>query len=83
MTERRHTKHSTHKHRPSHMKDHFDYLRRALVCAADTVLEELQFSADGVVAGVDGWGRYNTRNECRIYVGMYDWTTSQQVSGIL
>ncbi|PVH68580.1 hypothetical protein DL98DRAFT_440897, partial [Cadophora sp. DSE1049] len=52
--------------------DHcFDYLRQALMCTADTTLEELERNEVGEVIGrVDGWG---TEHVCRDWEGLKGW----------
>ena len=60
------------------MKHCFDYLRQALMCAADTALEQLQSGEGGLIAGVDGWG---TTHRCRDYQKVSNWATSYRASG--
>ena len=52
--------------------DHcFDYLRQALMCTADTTLEELEMNERGDVIGrVDGWG---TEHVCRDWEAVKGW----------
>ena len=57
------------------MKDRFDCLR-----LRTQGWKELQSSASGVEVGVEGRGT-DTTHECRNYVAVYDWTTSQRAIG--
>jgi len=54
--------------RMSHMAHCFDYLRQAILCAADTALE-----APAVMQGhlgVDGW---NDTHQCRNFPAVFEW----------
>jgi hypothetical protein len=54
---------------PDHVKHCFDYLRQALICAADSNLEDIQW-VDGI-AETTGWAG---KRVCRDYEGLKDWT---------
>ena len=43
-------------HSAAHVKHCFDYLRQALMCAADMTLELLRPPQEGKIPGVHGWG---------------------------
>ncbi|KAF4628597.1 hypothetical protein G7Y89_g9558 [Cudoniella acicularis] len=51
---------------PHHLRHCFDYLRQALMCAADTNLEPVDFE----LGGVTGW-KYNRK--CRDFEAVKDW----------
>ncbi|KAK3356665.1 hypothetical protein B0T25DRAFT_453277, partial [Lasiosphaeria hispida] len=60
--------------------DHcFDYVRQALMCAADVTLENLETRADGktLLASVDGWG---TTHMCRDYQGVVEWAAAHRAT---
>lgn len=51
-----------------------DYLRQAVMCAADRTLETVEGNRDTngetLLKGADGWG---ATHACRDYKGVYDW----------
>lgn len=49
-----------------HMQHCFEYLRRAIMCAADTALEPYKVAH----LGVDGFG---SPHQCRDWSILYDW----------
>jgi hypothetical protein len=59
---------------PHHLAHCFDYIRQALMCAADSNLEDVVTMDDingHPLTGTEGWG--NTR-VCRDFWGLFDWT---------
>jgi hypothetical protein len=56
---------------PDHVKHCFDYLRQALMCAADSNLEDIQW-VDGIPE-TTGWAG---KRVCRDYEGLKDWTAT-------
>lgn len=52
-----------------HVRHCFDYLRQSLICAADTNLEPVDWSAGGVT----GWG---IERQCRDYGGIVEWANT-------
>ncbi|PVH96853.1 hypothetical protein DM02DRAFT_658853 [Periconia macrospinosa] len=57
----------------AHMQHCFDYIRQALICAADQTLEE----RDNSVGGVKGWG---TTHQCRNFEALKEWTHKHRYS---
>lgn len=51
---------------PHHIRHCFDYLRQALMCAADSNIEEV----DWKLGGTSGWG---FKRQCRDYSAVVDW----------
>jgi len=45
-----------HERIPSHVDYYFDYLRQAIVCAADLTMEKARVDPDGRRRAADGWG---------------------------
>ena len=52
----------------SHLRHCFDYLRRVLMCAADTNLEAVNPETDSIT----GWG---SLRQCRDFEGVVDWAS--------
>lgn len=57
----------------THMQHCFDYIRQALICAADPTLEE----RDDNIGGVRGWG---TVHQCRNFEYLKEWTEAHRYS---
>lgn len=55
------------------MEHCFDYLRQALICAADPALEE----RDDTIGGVRGWG---TTHQCRNFEALKKWARDHRYS---
>ena len=60
------------------MKHCFDYLRQALMCAADMTLEPLRPHQAGTKPGVNGWGMEHT---CRHWDEVRMWTEKRKATG--
>lgn len=60
-----------------HVRHCFNLLRQAVLCAADTTLDPLDFSRDGKVIGADGLG---TAHVCRDWTKVYDFVWENQRS---
>ena len=56
-----------------HMQHCFDYIRQALMCAADPTLEK----RDDMVGGVRGW---HTTHQCRNFEALKEWTGQHRYS---
>ncbi|KAL9032285.1 MAG: hypothetical protein Q9214_008030, partial [Letrouitia sp. 1 TL-2023] len=67
-----------HAHSTAHMKHCFDYLRQALMCAADLTLEPLRSPREGSMPGVNGWG---VGHICRDWEGVREWTEKRRATG--
>ncbi|KAI1258773.1 hypothetical protein F5Y18DRAFT_327458 [Xylariaceae sp. FL1019] len=63
----------SHADQPVHMQHCFDYIRQALMCAADATLEE----RDETISGVKGWG---TTHQCRDFEALQRWTSDHRYS---
>ncbi|KAI0150788.1 hypothetical protein GGR57DRAFT_514058 [Xylariaceae sp. FL1272] len=61
----------SHAGQPAHMQHCFDYIRQALMCAADATLEEREES----ISGVKGWG---TTHKCRDFEALQRWTSDHR-----
>ena len=59
--------------KPPHMRHCFDYLRQALLCAADSTLEP--FRTD--LGGVTGWG---FPRMCRNYDELKEWAEARRTN---
>ena len=60
-----------------HWRHCFDYLRQALMCNADTTLEEMGMDHQGALGSVNGWG---TEHVCKDWEAMKDWAEKTRVS---
>jgi len=60
-------------HAVDHVQHCFDYLRQALLCAADQTLEE----RNDDISGVRGWG---ARHQCRDFGALKSWTENHRYS---
>jgi hypothetical protein len=60
-----------------HWNHCFDYLRQALMCAADVTLEKLKMDGNTQLESVDGWG---TTHMCRDYQEVYRWAAAHRVT---
>ena len=69
-------------HPAAHVKHCFDYLRQALMCAADMTLEPLRPPQrppqKGKILGVNGWGVEHT---CRHWGEVRMWTEERRATG--
>ena len=65
-------------HSAAHVKHCFDYLRQALMCAADMTLEPLRPPQKGKILGVHGWGVEHT---CRHWDEVRMWTEERRATG--
>ena len=59
------------------MEHCFDYLRQALMCAADMTLEPLRPTPKGKMPGVNGWGVQHT---CRDWEKVRSWTEKRRAT---
>ena len=59
------------------MKHCFDYIRQALMCAADPTLEGLRAAAPHGQPSVDGWG---TKHLCRNFQELSQWTEKHRAT---
>ena len=64
---------SGHHHDASHMQHCFDYIRQALICAADPTLEK----RNDTISGVKGWG---TTHQCRDFEALKKLTEEHRYS---
>ncbi|KAF1941075.1 hypothetical protein EJ02DRAFT_378558 [Clathrospora elynae] len=54
-----------------HINHCFDYIRQALMCAADSNLEDLEIDPSDGELGADGWGIKRT---CRNFKAVFEWS---------
>ena len=52
-----------------HLDHCFDYLRQAIMCAADPAVEPARVEKDGSRRTVDGWG---AQHQCRSWDKLFD-----------
>ena len=64
-------------HSLSHVKHCFNYLRQALMCAADMTFEVLQVAGDDAMPGVNGWG---VEHVCRDWNAVWKWTEERRAT---
>jgi hypothetical protein len=70
LSDMSHSSHSSsHNHPIEHLGHCFDYLRQAVMCAADTTLEPTEDLKSLGVKVVDGW---NVTHQCRNYEAVYE-----------
>lgn len=59
-----------------HIAHCFDYIRQAIMCAADTALEGQETTFPEGIGGTDGW---NVRHVCKRYGDVYAWLEGMRV----
>ena len=66
-----------HDHSSPHIDHCFDYIRQAIICAADPAIEPARIGKDGLRSQVDGWG---AEHQCRSWEDLIDFANENAPS---